>query len=123
MTDPPAVPPVLRSTAFLFLALGGLGAWYTIVLVRQGVFLPSPGLLGFPICFGLLRLSNAMRYLALIVLCVLLLFLPFYGWAFFQNAGARQAMFVLIVLMWLVSAWQLRVLLRPDIATLFHPNR
>jgi len=116
----PNLPPALRSTAMLFALLGVLGAIYTVALVRQGIYLPSPALLGFPVCFALLRLSRVGRFMGIALAGIILFIFPFYALNYLKNGGPFQLMFLLIVMLLISSAFQLRVLLRSDIRKLFH---
>ena len=117
-----APPPAIRATALLFLALGGLGVLHTYSMVTHGAFLPSPALLGFPISFGLLRLSNIARYIAIAVLgYICVLYLPALMWVSFRT-GTRPIMLVSVVVIWLINLWQLRTLFRPEVRAAFHPN-
>lgn len=94
------------------------------------------GILGIPICFGLLRLSRAWRTCAIVFLCCSLFLAPLVGALALCGAGSvtfgvfgfalaqvHRGWFVAAAaLLFLLSLWQYRVLVRPGVRRLFLPE-
>jgi hypothetical protein len=129
----PDLPRDLRAVALIHLVFGvGALAEVLVRLSRSHVDL-NFGVLGIPICFGLLRLSRSWRTCALVLLACAQLLAPIVF--VIGLAGSSPATFgvlgipigqvprawvcVAAVGLFLLALWQQRVLVRPGVRQLF----
>lgn len=129
----PTLPLDLRVVAILHL-LFGIGALIEVVVrATQSYIQLNFAVLGIPICFGLLRLSQGWRICALVFAYAKLL-LVFFGWLLFlQRSGAvtygvfglqlgvvaRGWLFTTVAVAVALTLWELHVLTRPLVRRLF----
>jgi hypothetical protein len=127
----------LRIVAWLFLIVGLNSAYVLLLHLFQRVSLPGSfdlGLLCVPCYFGLVRLWPGWRTCALILMVLYLCFLPvvaiylyfhhsnaaleFFGHRFLEIPRSFAPLYLCgcVGLVW----WEARVLLRPDIVSLFN---
>lgn len=133
MAESAQIPRDLRVVAYIHLVLG-IGSLAEFVgRLTQNHFQVAIGILGIPICFGLLRLSRGWRTCALVLLWIGLLVVPVAlvlglvgsGPATFGILGipvgqiARGWFSALAAAVLVLVAWQLRVLVRPGVRQLF----
>ena len=127
------VPKSLKIVAGLFI-LGGLCSVIEVVIsLMHNVIDYNLGVLGLFIGLGLLRFSRFWRICALVFLWVLLIGVPVIAVLFMthhgplaltflgQNIGhiSRKLGLFLAGAVFLLTLWQYRVLIRPDIRKLF----
>lgn len=133
MADHASLPRALHIVARLQLLMGLLALAEILVFMTQGRLQLALGVLGIPICFGLLRCSRGWRTCALVMLWVGLLVMPVLFLLGLLGSGSvslgvlgiamgrvpRPWMSVAALPAFLFFLWQYRVLVRPDVRRLF----
>ena len=134
MTTERPLPTALNIVAVLFLLVGLISAGTMIYEVFQRSFHLNFGVLGLPIFFGLRQLNRGWRSCALVCLGVSMLLTAIVvvlGFTATTPAefGFRDRPMAEIDARWLsaiggvlflLTVWQYRVLVRPDVRALFH---
>ncbi len=129
------IPRDLRVVAYIHLVLGIGSLADFVVRLTQSHFQVALGILGIPICLGLLRLSRGWRACAMTLLWIGLLGAPVAFVLGLVGAApatmgilgiplgqiARGWISVVAAVMFVLIAWQLRVLVRPGVRQLFTP--
>lgn len=131
------LPADLRAVAFVHLVTGVGALLEVVVRLTQDHYQLNLGVLGIPICFGLLRRAAAWRSCALALLWMGLLLAPIAGFAGMVGSGpatfgvfgvplgfaSRGWLCVVAAALFLLFLWQYRVLVRPDVRSLFLGDR
>lgn len=137
MSDCPHIPGVLRAVAIIHLVVGVGALVEVLVNLTRNHYQLNLGVLGIPVCFGLLRFRRGWRTCALALLWVGLLLLPLVflmgvlgsGPATFGVLGIpigqlpRPWLSVVAAAMFLLLLWQYRVLVSPGVSRLFLPDQ
>jgi hypothetical protein len=133
----PMIPRPLRAVALVQLVVGVLSVAGTLWQLTQHRVILDFGVLGIPICFGLMGLRAGWRTCALTFLWIdfilggIVFTLGFVtpGPVSFGVFGARPTtvspvwLCIVVVPMFALALWQYRVLTRPDIRALFASGR
>ena len=125
------LPGDLIAVATLHLVAGGVALADMALRLSRDSFQLDLGVLGIPICFGLLLRRRGWRTLALLFLWRWLLLLPLgflmviagpdsVAWNLLGVDRLPRAMSAVLLALWFVlSLWQYRVLVRPGVRRLF----
>ena len=133
MDNTTPIPTSLRVVALLFILCGVLSLIQVIGSLMNGNLNINFGVLGLFIGPGLLRLSQGWRTCALVFLWIAIIGMPILAILFMtasgpldfkvfgQKAGhgSKELVILLACLMFILAAWQYRVLTRPDVRRLF----
>lgn len=127
------LPRSLTVVAALFVLSGVLALVEIVLALLSGRIDLNFGVLGVPIGWGLLHLSPGWRTLAVVFLLIAVVGLPIiallflgasgpvtvtlFGWS--VGSASKELALVVSALAFAMSAWQLWVLMRPDIRALF----
>ena len=137
MSERSDIPGVLRAVAIIHLVMGVGALAEVFVHLSRNFYQLNLGVLGIPICFGLLRLGRGWRTCALALLWVGLLLVPI---AFLMGvSGSGPATFgvlgipvgqlprpwlsLVAAAMFMLLLWQYRVLVRPGVSRLFSADQ
>jgi len=137
MSNRPDLPGDLRAVAIVHLLMGVGALAEVVVRLTQDFYQFNLGVLGIPICFGLLRLVPGWRTCALVLLWIGLVSAPIAGLAGVAGSGSvpfgvlgiplgfasRGWLVVAAVALFAFLLWQYRVLVRPGVRSLFIPER
>jgi len=124
-------PLKLKIVAYLFLLSGVSSVLRFFILLFHNSFMLDFGVLGIPICFGLLRYRPAWRTLALVFIWIMFVLSPmlFFGKkTYFEIMGIyigeipRSLFYVCVIVGFSLTLWQYRVLTKPSIKQLFYES-
>jgi len=137
MSERSHIPGALRAVAIIHLAMGVGALAEVLVHLTRNSYQLNFGVLGIPVCFGLLRLSRGWRTCALALLWVGLVQMPLVflmgifgsGPATFGLLGIpvgqlpRPWPSVVAAAMFMLLLWQYRVLVSQGVSRLFFPEQ
>ncbi len=133
-------PLNLRLVAFIFLLIGLASLVQTLVTLYKHPFTINPGILGIPICYGLLKHRQGWKTCALFFIWIEMMAGVFglvallvalvvggnlvaqYHSSVLPKAMAAPLAFILTVAVFLLALWQYKVLTSPKIKELFAPK-
>ena len=137
MSERPHIPGALRAVAIIHLVMGVEALAGVLVHLARNSYQLNLGVLGIPICFGLLRFSRGWRTCALALLWVGLLLVPlgvllsvfgsgpvtFFVFGLSVGQLARPWLYVMAAVMFMLFLWQYRVLVSPGASRPFFPDQ